>query len=182
MKKLLIVVDMLNDFCDKAGVLAKSLITGEVYAEPIIAPILAQVTEFRSAGNPIIWLCDAHAKDDKEFNRFPPHAVKGTWGAEIISELVPTLAEASVNELVMPKTRYSGFYGTDLEYQLMRIAAEETTVVGVCTSICVMDTVGGLANRDQNIVVPANCVADFDPQGNANALQRMEMLYGAKIV
>ena len=179
-KKLLIVVDMLNDFCHTAGILAKSIITGEFYAESIITPIVDLVTDFRSAGDPIMWLCDAHARDDKEFDRFPRHAVKGTWGAGIIAELAPD--GTSTSELVIPKTRYSGFFGTDLEYQLMRIAAGETTVVGVCTSICVMDTVGGLANRDQNIIVPANCVADFDPQGNANALQRMEMLYGAKIV
>jgi len=182
MKKLLIVVDMLNDFCDKVGVLAKSLITGKVYAEPIIAPILTLVTGFRSAGDPIIWLCDAHAEDDKEFDRFPPHAVKDTWGAEIIPELAPALAEASVNELVTPKTRYSGFYGTDLEYQLMRIAPAEITVVGVCTSICVMDTVGGLANRDQNVIVPKDAVADFDPAGHDGAIARMVGLYGAKIV
>jgi len=182
MKKLLIGVDLLNDFCHKAGVLAISPITEELYAEPIITPVGTLVSDFRSGGDPIIWLCDAHAKDDKEFDRFPPHAIKNTWGAEIIAELLPVLANAFTNEIVIPKTRYSGFYGTDLEYQLMLLAPEEITVVGVCTSICVMDTVGGLANRDQNIIVPANCVADFDPQGNANALQRMERLYGAKIV
>lgn len=182
MRKLLIVVDMLNDFCHENGVLAKSILTGEVYAKDIITPVESLVVDFRSAGDPIIWLCDAHAKDDKEFDRFPAHAVKDTWGAEIIAELSPTIAVSSVNEIIIPKTRYSGFYGTDLEYQLMLLAAGEITVAGVCTSICVMDTVGGLANRDQNIIVPANCVADFDPQGNANALQRMERLYGAKIV
>jgi len=180
-KKLLIVVDMLNDFCHKNGVLAKSNITGEIYAEEIIEGVTLQVKKTRSHGDPIIWICDAHAEDDKEFDRFPVHAVKNTWGARVIAELSPELVKAS-SELLIEKTRYNGFYGTDLEYQLMRLAPEEVTVVGVCTSICVMDTVGGLANRDQNIIVPANCVADFDPQGNANALQRMERLYGAKIV
>jgi nicotinamidase/pyrazinamidase len=180
MKKLLIVVDMLNDFCHKDGVLARSNITGEFYGEEIIKEVTLRVEEVRSHGLPIIWLCDAHAKDDKEFDRFPAHAVKDTWGAEIVDELKPVIAEHSSSELIIPKTRYSGFYGTDLEYQLMPM--EEVTVVGVCTSICVMDTVGGLANRDYSTIIPANCVADFDPQGNANALQRMENLYGAKIV
>ncbi len=179
MKKLLIVVDMLNDFCHEDGVLAKSILTGEVYAKPIISAVRHKVLTYRDANDPIIWLCDAHAKDDKEFDRFPPHAIRNTWGAQIIDLM--DLGENSPIELIIPKTRYSGFYGTDLEYQLMRIAPDECTVVGVCTSICVMDTVGGLANRDQNIIVPANCVADFDPQAHESALGRMEGLYGAKI-
>jgi nicotinamidase-related amidase len=182
MKKLLIVVDMLNDFCHRDGVLATSPITSQLYAEEIIKEVTLRVEEARSHGTSIIWLCDAHAKDDKEFDRFPAHAIKDTWGAAIIDELKPVIAEHSSVELIIGKTRYSGFYSTELEYQLMRMAPDEITVVGVCTSICVMDTVGGLANRDQNVIVPANCVADFDPQGNANALQRMERLYGAKIV
>jgi nicotinamidase-related amidase len=176
MKKLLIVVDMINAFCYINGSLAKSHITDEYYANAILGPVGHIVDDYRNAKDPIIWLCDAHAKDDKEFDRFPPHAIKDTWDAEIIGELFPKIIE-----LVIPKTRYSGFYGTDLEYQLAKIEADEITVVGVCTSICVMDTVGGLANRDQNIIVPADCVADFDPVAHAAALGRMEGLYGAKI-
>jgi len=182
MKKLLIVVDMLNDFCYVNGALAKSHITDEYYANEILGPVGHMVDDYRNAKDPIIWLCDAHAKDDMEFDRFPAHAVKGTWGAEIIGELFPKIIEQSPLELVIPKTRYSGFYGTDLEYQLMRIAPDEITVVGVCTSICVMDTVGGLSNRDQNVIVPTNCVADFDPIAHTAALARMGGLYGAKII
>ena len=156
--------------------------TGQFYAKPIITPVKIMIDLFRDSNSPIIWLCDAHAEDDKEFDRFPAHAIKNTWGAQIIDMLGPEDAKNSGNELTILKTRYSGFYGTDLEYQLARIAPKEITVVGVCTSICVMDTVGGLANRDQNITVPKDAVADFDPHAHEAALARMEGLYGAKIV
>jgi len=53
--------------------------------------------------------------------------------------------------------------------------------VGVCTSICVMDTVGGLANRDYNITVPVKGVADFDPEMHQFSLKRMEKIYGADV-
>lgn len=180
MKKLLIVVDMLNDFCHKDGVLALSPVSGLFYGADIVPNVAGVVDRFRGAKDPIIWLGDWHDKDDLEFKRFPPHAVRNTWGAQIVDDLLPNMVGSSPTEHKINKTRYSGFYGTDLEYQLMPM--EEITVVGVCTSICVMDTVGGLANRDYSTVIPANCVADFDPQGNANALQRMERLYGAKII
>ena len=58
----------------------------------------------------------------------------------------------------------------------------EVTVVGGCTSICVMDTVGGLANRDYKTVVPEAGVADFDPDMHQMALRRLRDIYGAEIV
>jgi nicotinamidase/pyrazinamidase len=182
MTNALIVVDMLKDFCDKKGVLAQSNITGGYYGVSIVPIVAGPVGSARVNSDAIFWICDWHDKDDLEFNRFPPHAIKDTWGAEIVSDLVPTMIESSPHELKINKTRYSGFHKTDLEYQLMRLAPKKVTVVGVCTSICVMDTVGGLANRDYNIEVPRNCVADFDPAAHDMALARMEGLYGAQII
>jgi nicotinamidase-related amidase len=170
-KKALIVVDMLNDFIDEKGAL---------YCGPTarnIVPFLQQRLEaHRKAGNLVVFLQDAHAEDDLEFEKFPKHCVAGTWGNRIIDELAPTNGEP-----VLAKTRYSGFYGTDLEKVLARYGPEEVEVVGVCTSICVMDTVGGLANRDYRTTVPAAGVADFDADAHRFALQRMQRLYGAAV-
>ena len=196
MKKVLIVVDMINAFAAFGGSLAKSIITGKEYGLEVIEPLGKRIDAYRAAKDPIIWLCDSHDEYDREFDRFPTHAVTNTWDAQIIDVYNPKLIESSPNELVIPKKRYSGFYNTDLEYQLSRIAPPIPTddngvkgmkmaqveVGGLCTSICVMDTVGGLANRDYNVVVYKDCVADFDPAAHEAALARMEALYGAKIV
>lgn len=45
-------------------------------------------------------------------------------------------------DLVIKKTRYSGFYETELDAVLKGNLIDKVEVVGVCTSICVMDTVG----------------------------------------
>jgi len=183
MKSVLIVVDMLNDFCHKHGVLSHTLTDPKkLYAKGIISKVKAMVDSFRGAKSPIIWLCDNHDKDDLEFKRFPPHAVKGTWGAEIIASLDPLKSLTSHYERVITKTRYSGFHNTDLAFHLGHLSPVTVHVVGVCTSICVMDTVGGLANRDIPVNVIRGCVADFDPEAHINALARMEQLYGAKIL
>jgi nicotinamidase-related amidase len=55
-------------------------------------------------------------------------------------------------------------------------------VAGVCTSICDMDTVGDLANRDYATVIHRNCVADFDQDMHNMALKRMASLYGTEII
>jgi nicotinamidase-related amidase len=167
----LIVVDMLNDFIHPEG----ALYCGEG-ARAIVPLIAERVAAARKAGHAVIYLQDAHAPDDREFDRFPPHGGAGTWGSRIIDELAPRPGEP-----VLAKTRYSGFYGTALAKILAEIAPEEVTVVGVCTSICVMDTVGGLANRDYRVRVPRRAVADFDETFHRFALERMQRLYGANI-
>ena len=176
MKKVLIVVDMLNDFAHKDGVLYFPT------AAEIISAVKKRIEAHMAEGNVIILLCDAHAEDDKEFERFKPHAIKGTWGAGVIVELVEALAGYE-KVVTIPKTRYSGFYNTGLAVELIQRGASEgeVEVVGVCTSICVMDTVGGLANRDFNVTVPLNAVADFDNQAHHSALARMGALYGADV-
>lgn len=176
MKKVLIVVDMLKDFIYPDG----ALYCGDT-ALAIVQPVVERINKYRKEHRPIIFLADSHAKDDKEFDKFPKHCVAGTVGAEIIDEIVPF-------DINIKKTRYSGFYNTELDFHLQRIfgakPAEDDVVevCGVCTSICVMDTVGGLANRDFKVQIHKNCVADFDPEMHEFALKRMEKLYGVEYV
>jgi nicotinamidase/pyrazinamidase len=171
-KTALIVVDMLNDFIDEKG----ALYCGQS-ARDTIPFLRLRLAAHRRAGSLVVFLQDAHAKDDREFEKFPSHCVAGTWGSQIIDELAP-----QPGEKVLPKTRYNGFFGTDLENIIAAYGPEEVEVVGVCTSICVMDTVGGLANRDYRTLVPRDGVADFDAEAHRFALKRMESLYGATIV
>lgn len=172
--KALIVVDMLNDFIKEDG----KLFCGPTVRD-IVPVIKKKLQAAREAGTLIIYLCDAHAEDDKEFEKFEPHCIKGTAGAEIIEELTPADSEM---EYIVYKTRYSGFYNTKLENILRRAKVDQAEVVGVCTNICVMDTVGDLANRDYGVLVDKTAVADFDQDAHASALTRMQGIYGATIV
>ena len=165
----LIIVDMLNDFIDPQG----ALFCGDT-APQSVPFIQKRLARQRQSGHPVIFLQDAHDPDDAEFAKFPPHGIAATWGSEIITPLAPRK-----DEIVVPKKRYSGFYGTDLEHRLAETGTATVEVVGVCTSICVMDTVGGLANRDYSVTVPIAGVADFDADMHVFALKRMAQLYGA---
>ncbi len=171
MKKTLLIIDMLNDFVHKDGALFFQA------GADIIPAVKGRIDAYRAEGNLVIFICDAHAKDDKEFDRFPPHAIINSWGSDIVKDLV-----ASDKDIFIPKTRYSGFYNTLLDEDLRIYGAKEVEVVGVCTSICVMDTVGGLANRDYKVVIPYNAVADFDQEAHIAAIGRMATLYGAEII
>jgi len=170
-QKALIIVDMLNDFIDEKG----ALYCGS-QARKIIPFVRDRLSTFRKNGDLVIFLQDSHAENDLEFTKFPKHCVTDTWGSEIIHEISPVLEEK-----IIAKTRYSGFYGTDLDKILKEANPKEVEVVGVCTSICVMDTVGGLVNRDYNVLVPAKGVADFDNAMHDFSLKRMKQVYGARI-
>lgn len=170
-KRTLIIVDMLNDFVHEEG----TLYCGPE-ANKIIPFIVKRLTRYRREKGQVIFLQDAHDKDDLEFEKFPQHAITGTWGSQIIAELTP-----EADEFVIRKKRYSGFFGTNLSNVLSNFGPELVEVTGVCTSICVMDTVGGLANRDYAVTIPRFGVADFDQDFHLFALERMKKLYGAEV-
>ena len=92
----------------------------------IIPFIQNKIKEMRDLGEKIIFLTDSHELDDHEFTLFPQHCVIGTTGAEIIDELPVQTGD----DIIIKKTRYSGFYGTDLENVLSKLSPEEVHVVG----------------------------------------------------
>ena len=76
MKEALLVIDMLNDFVREGAPL-------EVPDTRSIIPVIKQEIDMaHAAGKPVIYVCDSHAADDREFSKFgwPAHAVKGRAG------------------------------------------------------------------------------------------------------
>ena len=174
--KILVVVDMLNDFLKPDG----KLYCGPT-AEAIIPGVVELAKKYAENDDVILFLADAHDEDDLEFERFPKHCVADTDGDELIDEL-KQVVEGYENFEIIEKKRYSGFFETDLEDALFFEDPDLVEVVGICTSICVMDTVGGLANRDLKINLYKDLVADFDPEMHEMALKRMENLYGVNMI
>jgi len=170
--RALFVVDMLKDFLNADG----ALYCGDA-SRKIIPFVKKKVKEFHKNDDLVVFICDSHDPDDLEFKMFPKHCVTGTPGAEIIDEL-----PVGHKDIMIKKKRYSAFYGSDLETVLKKHQITEVHMVGVCTSICVMDTVGDLRNRDLAVRVYKSGVADFDLEAHEFALQRMEKIYGAKIL
>ncbi len=171
-KEALLVIDMLNDF----------VLPGAPLEVPdtrrIIKNIKREITAARAAAKPVIYICDAHDPDDKEFRRFgwPAHAVKGTRGAEIIEELRP---EAS--DIVIQKNTYSGFYGTMLDDTLKRLGVDALRLTGCVTHICVMFTASDAVLRDYEVAVVKDGVAGLAKEDHDAALRIMKNVMGVKI-
>ena len=172
MKRALVVVDMIEDFVREDGAL---------YCGPsmtkVVPVIQREVARARSSGEPVVYVKDEHLPGDAEFQMFPPHAIAGTKGARIVPELAP--AEADV---VIPKRRYSGFFGTDLDITLRERGVDTLRLVGDCTNICVLYTAADARNLGYAVEVVKDGVTSFDLEAHADALRELEKTLGAKIV
>ncbi len=173
MSDAVIVVDMQRGFLEPGH----PLFCGEE-ARRVIEPIRRCLEKELSKGAALFFTADTHDPDDKEFQMWPPHCIKGTEEAEI----VPELSEYVSRGTVIHKRRYSAFFDTDLEKRLAELKPDRLVVCGVCTDICVMHTVADARNRDYPVAVVEEGVASFDPEAHAFALKHMEKILGARII
>ncbi len=170
MANVVLVIDMLRGFLEEGY----PLYCG-AGARRIIPNVQRLLERELAQGARVFFICDHHAPDDTEFEMFPPHCIEGTVEAEVIPELAGYQGE------VIPKTRFSAFYGTSLEERLHRLQPDRIIVAGVCTDICVCHTTADARNRGYQVEVPVDCVASFDEKAHHFALGHMEKVLGAKL-
>ena len=172
-KEALLIIDMLNDFVLPGAPL-------EVPdARTTIPVIQKEIERARAAGSPVIYVCDSHASDDKEFKKFswPAHAVQGTAGAAIVDDLMP-----APGDIVVPKDTYSGFYGTRLDEMLRSLGVDSLRLTGCVTHICIMFTAADAVLRDYGVSVVEDGVAGLAREDHDAALRIMKQVMGVEIV
>jgi len=171
----LIIVDVQNDFAKPGGAL---YFPG---AERVISPILELVKEFRENRLPIIYTRDWHEDNDYEFGIWGVHCLHDTKGSEIVDELKEAL-KGYERAFEVKKSRYSAFYGTNLEFLLKELGITKVHVVGLVTHICVLFTVEELRNREIETIVHSNCVDSFDKEMHKFALREMKEVLLAQVI
>jgi ureidoacrylate peracid hydrolase len=151
----IVVVDMQNAFASKGGMLD---IAGADLsdAQRVVRTIRDVLTAARRAGMPVVYLQMGYKPDlsnsggpdspnwHKELamhlmNKRPELKGKllteGTWDFAIVDELAP-----GDGDLVVIKTRYSGFAGTTLDSQLRVRGIKYLFFAGIATNVCVEST------------------------------------------
>jgi ureidoacrylate peracid hydrolase len=154
-KSAIVVVDMQNAFASSAGLLdlAGVDITG---AAAVVRTIDSVLSAARAKGVQVVYLQTGYKPDlsngggasspnpRKEtalcLMRARPELkgqllVEGTWDFEIVPELKP-----KAGDLVVLKTRYSGFAGTTLDSVLRVREIRYLFFVGIATNVCVEST------------------------------------------
>lgn len=167
----LVVVDMQNDFVKPRG----SLLVESAFATvPRISDLLSRA---RGAGCRVVFTQDTHFEGDPEWEIWPKHCESGTWGWRIVEELAPL-----GGDLVCPKSRYDGFYGTWLGHYLSHVwQVRHLVLVGTVANICVLHTAGSAALRWFEVVVPADGVSSLNEFDQTAALRQISWLYAGKV-
>ena len=166
MQKILLVVDMQNDF------IVGALGTGEAVQ---IVPLVKEKIE--SFDGTVLFTRDTHFDnymETQEGKRLPvPHCIKGTEGWQIRKELDALRTTEAIDKLT--------FGSSELGQLLVKKNEEEPiesiTVIGLCTDICVISN-ALLAKAflpEAEIRVDAKCCAGVTPQSHENALNAMSV-------
>ena len=177
-KTAVIVVDMQNDFGSSGGMFDRAGIdiSGIQRAMGPTARVLANG---RALGMKIIYLKMGYRSDLSDLGssgarnrmvhlRFgvgepvtSPDGSEGgvlirdTWGTDIVTELAP-----QDGDIIMYKTRFSGFYGTDLDSVLKTAGITTLIVTGCTTSVCVESTIRDAFFRDYRCVLLTDCTSE----------------------
>lgn len=165
MRKLLIVIDMQNDFIDAA--------LGTKEAVAIVDAVKEKIRSYPAEN--VIATMDTHAEDyleTQEGHNLPVvHCVKGTDGWQIRPEIADLLKGAKIYE---KPTFGSTAMAADLR-ELSEKEEIELELVGLCTDICVVSNALLLkaSMPEVKISVDAACCAGVTPEKHAAALETM---------
>lgn len=169
MKTAIVVVDIINDFV--TGVL------GTKRAEKIIPEVKRLLDHARKKNIPIIYTCDTHLPNlDREFEVWPPHAVRGSRGSEVVDELTPERSD-----FLIRKRRYDSFFGTELDMLLRELKVDTVVLVGLVTDICIQNTAAGAFFHGYCIIVPEDGVETTSDGFQKAGLDYMQRVFGVEI-
>ncbi len=166
----LVIIDMQNDFVRDEGTL-------QVKSAPDTVPAIGRLLELaRDSGMRVAFSQDTHDPGDPEFAIWPEHALRGTWGWEMIEELAPR-----DGELVVQKVRYDAFYGTELDHMLRLWGVKTILLCGTVANICVHYTAASAALRWYDVVIAKDAVSAVEPCDLEFSLRQTAWLFQGKI-
>jgi nicotinamidase/pyrazinamidase len=165
---------------------------GKLYApgaEKIIPNIERLVTAAIEAGALVVSSGDSHPEGDPEFERFPPHCLRGTAGARIVPEglapnfcTIPNDASRSMPnhvlsfpQVIFEKQTLDVFDNPHASALVARLPADaEYVVFGVVTEYCVKCAAKGLLERGRKVAIVKDAIEALDPADGRRALDELQ--------
>ena len=161
-KKLLVVVDMQNDFIGGA--------LGTQEAQSILPAVRARIADARKEGEEVAFTRDTHGEEylsTQEGKNLPvPHCIAGTAGHEIAAGL------CLAGERVFDKPAFGSI---ELAAYVKEGGFAAVELVGVYTDICVISNALLIKAfcPEAEVCVRAGCCAGVTPQSHQTALAAM---------
>ena len=164
MQKVLIVVDMQNDFIDGA--------LGTPEAAAIVGNVKRKIEEFDGT---VLFTRDTHEKNylqTQEGRNLPvEHCIRGTEGWQIRKELEELRKTEAIDKVTFGSSELGGI----LRDMNEKDGIEEITFIGLCTDICVISNVmiAKAFLPEVPIAVDPSCCAGVTPESHETALKAM---------
>lgn len=166
MNKILVVIDMQNDFIDGA--------LGTPEAQAIVPKVVEKIKNFK--GDRVYFTQDTHFDDylkTQEGKKLPvEHCIFGTLGWDMPAEI--RFADPKLNSWdIIEKQSFGYVYW----WEEIDDVPEEIEIIGLCTDICVISNAMILRATypEARIVVDAACCAGVTPESHKRALEAMKM-------
>lgn len=155
MSRLLVVVDMQNDFVDGS--------LGFDGADGLISGIASKIAEYKEAGDEVVYTLDTHFdnySDTQEGKNLPvPHCIKGSEGHELVPDLKDLLSDCLCFEKPTFGSLKLGNYINDNADKY-----ESIEICGLVSNICVISNaiVAKAAAPEAEIIVNRALTDSFD--------------------
>ena len=165
MKKLLVVVDMQNDFIDGA--------LGTKEAVSIVPDVVKKILDW---DGDVVCTVDTHSEDylsTQEGKKLPvKHCILHSDGWQINSDVNAAIEKHNPVTFTKPT-----FGSLNLAHYIEKGKYEHIQFVGLCTDICVISNamLAKAAAPEAEIVVDSSCCAGVSPQSHNNALEAMKV-------
>lgn len=166
----LLVIDMQNDFVAEGGALHVPDARATV---PRVSDLLQRA---RAGGARVVYSQDTHTDGDPEWDIWPEHARRDSWGWQIIDELTP-----QPGDTVITKVRYDAFYATELDHLLRLWEARTLVICGTVANICVHYTAASAALRWYEVVLPSDATSALEPFDLAASLRQTAFLFAGRV-
>ena len=186
MKKVLVVVDMQNDFI--TGVL------GTEEAKAITPKVAQYIRDHADKDTVLFFTRDTHDADylnTQEGKKLPiPHCLKDTYGWELAPEMEEVIYDTRdkysdfdtyfpyVSDHIIDKPTFGSIDLQNLLYALdEEDDVKEITLLGVCTDICVISNamLAKATLPEATVKVVADCCAGVSPETHKTALEAMKL-------
>lgn len=167
MSRMLVVVDMQNDFIDG------SLGTKEAVA--IVPKVIEKIKKFKGQ---VFFTRDTHQENYLEtqegINLPVEHCIMGTKGWELQEDIAAIAAEKKY--MIFDKPTFGSMGLAGCLNGIQKLAhIDEVELVGLCTDVCVISNALLLKATlpDTKISVDSSCCAGVTPESHENALKAM---------
>ena len=173
---------MQNDFVHPEGALY-------INRETVVSKIEQYITSPSTKYDHVILTMDTHGPYCKEFDRFPPHCIRGNWGW-CISPLIGIAVKDKFSETQISHVYKSSFSAAiplveifdNLHHTGKLITINQIDIIGVCTNICVLHTAADLVFRDYNVAVIEDLVDSYNLILHEEAIIHMRDILGIQII